>query len=223
MANLKLASSAPPPRSPERVTLASAIAARNEVERQLSAAREAVEQARDKKWQAQDKFDALRARKAEAAVSYSPGAVFAASIAAGQPCGVDVLERPSTFDSVEGALEREVATWTRTQAECNAAISGLEAGLLFKNLRVEDLARAVVRSSGVVAALLDGLDVLLAEVDQRLSALASLRARNMVSDADKDAVRTAICRPILGDHHPAVARWNEIFAALTRDPDAPLG
>ena len=80
----------------------------------------------------------------------------------------------------------------------------------------------MVRASGVVADLLDGIDALLAEVDQRLSTLASLRSRNIIPDADKDAVRTAICRPILGVNHPAVAQWGEVFMALTRDPDAPL-
>ena len=95
--NLKLAASEPP-RSPERTKLAEAIAARDMVERQLSAAREAVEQARAKKWEASDKLDALRVAKAEESEAQNLGNRFIESIAAGGMCGLAELERPLVSD-----------------------------------------------------------------------------------------------------------------------------
>jgi hypothetical protein len=74
-----------------------------------------------------------------------------------------------------------------------------------------------------VTEILDGLDELHNELDRRLSALALLRFRNMISEADKEAALDAIRRPILlGEHHPIVAEWGVAFKALMRDPDATL-
>ena len=121
-----------PSRSLEREKLAAAISARDAVERQLSAARTAVEQARGHRWEAQDKLDALRVAKAEESAAQSLGNQFIESIAAGGMCGLAELERPSTFDSDEAALERELGTWARTQHECEAEIPGIESALLFR-------------------------------------------------------------------------------------------
>ena len=145
-----------------------------------------------------------------------------ASLAAGEACDIAVLERPaSTRD--EDALEREIALWAKTQAECEAEIPLLELALGFAEFRVEEAAREAVKASSAVAGLLDGLDELHDELDRRLSALALLRFRNMISEEDKEAVRAATGRPVLlGEHHPIVADWDKAFKALTRDAEATL-
>jgi hypothetical protein len=129
---LKLAANNPP-RSPARAQLAEAIAARDDLERQLAAARDAVEQAQHRKWAAQDKLDALRAQRAKELAARSLGGAFIASVLAGQPCGIDVLERPASTRE-EDALEREIVTWQETQSECEAEIPGARIGAQFCGL-----------------------------------------------------------------------------------------
>jgi hypothetical protein len=75
----------------------------------------------------------------------------------------------------------------------------------------------------VVAGLLEGLCAIRDELDKRLSALAYLRRRNMISEACMDAALSAIRRHVLlGEHHPIIAEWDKAFKGLTRNPDAGL-
>jgi hypothetical protein len=202
-----------------RAKLAEVIAARDGIERKIAIARDAVEQARAKKWAAEERLESLQKQKAESSAAHSPGDIFMASLAAGEACDVAVLERPaSTRD--EDALEREIALWAKTQAECEAEIPLLESALGFAEYRVEEAAREAVKASSAVQELLDGLGAIHDELDRRLSALALLRFRNMVSEGDKEAVRAATGRPVLlGEHHPICAEWDTAFKKLTRNAD----
>jgi hypothetical protein len=174
--NIKLATSDPPPRSPERVALAAAIAHRDGAERELAVAREAVRQARGKRFKAQDRLDTLREAREEDAASQSLGAVFIASIAAGEACGLADLEPASTRRD-EDDLEHEIETWTQTQAACEATVKAVESSLPMANFYVGESAREAVKASGVVPSLLDGLAALHDELDKRLSVLAYLSSK----------------------------------------------
>jgi len=150
-------------RSPERQALAAAIAHRDGAERELAVAREAVRQARGKRFKAQDRLDTLRAAREEDAAAQSLGAVFIAS------------------------------------------------------------AREAVKASGVVPSLLDGLAALHDELDKRLSALAYLRFKNVITEVDMEPVLAAVRRPVLlGDYHPICAAWTTVFKTLAQDSDAEL-
>ena len=66
MSNTKLKPTADnPARTPARAKLAEIIAARDTVERKLAIARDAVEQARAKKWAAEERLETLQKQKAE--------------------------------------------------------------------------------------------------------------------------------------------------------------
>jgi len=67
MTNLKLASKPPQPRSPERVALASAHAARAEAERDRDEARRAVARGKDELGKAEIRLDAARTETSTAA------------------------------------------------------------------------------------------------------------------------------------------------------------
>jgi hypothetical protein len=224
MTNVKprLAASNPAARSPERAALAEDIARRDDIERKLATAKDATEQARAKRWAAEERLEALQKQKAEASAAQSLGAKFLASVEAGQPCGVDVLERPGTTRE-EDALEREIELWAETQAECAASIPALESAVNFAAFRVDESAREAIKASPAVAEILDGLDQLHSELDKRLSALAYLRRRNMISDSDMDAALAAIRRPVLlGDHHLICDEWTAAFKSLARSADYPI-
>jgi len=213
----------PTPPDPARATLAEAIARRNELARQLDASRDAAERAAHSRWAAMGRLDALRQAKAEAAAAQSAGTRFIASVAAGEPCGIDVLERqvsPADLD----AAEREIEVWTRTQSECAALITEREQKLERAGFRVERMAHEVVKASGTVTRLLDGLDALHAELEQRLSVLHFLDIRGVIPDPEQPEVGRAIGWMHRGhDHtHPAYKAWAAAIEALSRDAGAKL-
>jgi len=220
--NIKLATSDPPPRNPSRVALAAAIAHRDGAERELAVAREAVRQARGKRFKAQDRLDTLRAAREEDAAAQSLGAVFIASIAAGEACGLADLEPASTRRD-EDDLEHEIETWTQTQAACEATVKAVESSLPMANFYVGEAAREAVKASGVVPSLLDGLAALHDELDKRLSVLAYLRFKNVIPEVDMAPALAAVRRPVLlGDYHPICEAWTTVFKTLERDADAEL-
>jgi len=63
----------PPLPALPRVALAEAIAARNEIQRQLGAARDAFDQAQRSQWAAANRLDALRKARDEAAAAQDLG------------------------------------------------------------------------------------------------------------------------------------------------------
>ena len=84
MSNAKLKLMADnPPRSLARAKLAEVIAARDGIERKIAIARDAVEQARAKKWAAEERLESLQKQKAESSAAHGPGDIFMASLAAG--------------------------------------------------------------------------------------------------------------------------------------------
>jgi predicted nucleic acid-binding Zn-ribbon protein len=80
--NLKLISE----RSPARVALAASLAEHENAERDLRAAREAVDKARERAWSAQDRLAALQERPAEATAN--PASVFIAAMQVGREASV---------------------------------------------------------------------------------------------------------------------------------------
>jgi len=143
-------------------------------------------------------------------------------VAAGQPCGVDVLERSSTSTRDEDALEKEIATWAQTQGECDAVVQQREQALILAEMNAEAEARAAIGNSGALKQLLDGFTDLRDAYERRLAVLKYLSFANCIADAGKPAIEAAI-RPSLLDHyHPACAEWRRALEALTRDHDAAL-
>jgi len=130
---LNVASPAPP-HDPSRSALMEALAARDARKCELEAAQAAIEAAYQNKWAVEARLEALRKQKTEAP---NIGELFTASIAAGDPCGVDVLERPKS-SADEDALEHEIEVWSRTRQEVEAWIPDKERALSWANFNVDD-------------------------------------------------------------------------------------
>jgi len=128
------------PHDLSRSALAEAIAKRDAVERELEAAKAAIEAAYQNKWGAQARLEALREQKMEAP---NIGELFTASVAAGQPCGVDLLERPQS-SADEDALEHEIKVWSKARQEVEASIPDKERALSWANFNVDDAVRDAV-------------------------------------------------------------------------------
>jgi len=86
------------------------------------------------------------------------------------------------------------------------------------------MAHEVVKTSGTVTSLLNGLEPMLDEIEGRLSALHFLDLRDMINDTERSAVDRVLSRALRGHDgaHPAYKAWAAVIEALTHDADAAL-
>jgi hypothetical protein len=152
-----------PDRDPARAKLAAAIALEAGARRDLQVAEQAAQLAASRHWEAQSKLDELR--KVVAAPTGALASEFTASVAAGAPCNVAVLER-SAIDARGqiAAAENDVRVWEQTSEECSQAVRAKEGKVSDAKDRVERAARSVICNSENVARLIDELTALQSKI-----------------------------------------------------------
>jgi len=212
-------------RDPARAKLASAIALEAGARRDLQMAEEAARLAEARHWEAQSKLDELR--KAVAAPGGALAADFIASVGAGDPCGVAVLERSSIeARSKISAVENEFSIWDQTREECDLAAREKEADVAAAKERVERCARAVVCNAETVKRLGDCLEALQAEVIEKRSALRFIWGKGVNGELPgplKERIERLLWRDLTGmESTSASAAWSAAFDALMIDAEAKL-
>jgi hypothetical protein len=217
MANphIKLATSDPPPRSPERAALADIITRPNVVVREIEAAQAAHAKAREHRYDAQCALEKARA-DADAATDIDS---FIEAVSSG-----DIAEQlkaaAGPSDSIE-RLEHDVERWQMTEAACSARVTELERDERYFPIYAQGKIDEVIRAEVDVEALLEGFEPLWAEVNKRLSVLTYLHGGRRLKDADMKRVFAAI-RYQLETDHAAVDVWRKAIETLQNDADAEL-
>jgi predicted nucleic acid-binding Zn-ribbon protein len=222
-ANLKLVAE----RSPARVALATAIAEHSTAERDLRAAREAVEKARDRQWDAQHRLAALQERPAEATAN--PATAFISAMQAGRDADVAELSEPKNARAAEEAdIQGEIEALRKTRAALDAFIVEREGATVNAKGRVKDAVAEVLRSETDVSRLLKEASAVASDIVARRCELLQLRSLLPLGD-EKKAIDSLLARPWLIHElnnayvsHPAAQAVSRAHAALMRDADAPL-
>jgi hypothetical protein len=207
--NLKLATSNPVPRSPERAALADVIARRDAMAREIKDAKSAWEKALEYCADAECILEKARASNEQISVDSYIAAVSAGGICEAAP-SVDIRQ-----------LEQELEHWQLMTGACLARVKELENAeqLIPVQTRVE----AVIRAEADVSALLDGFEQMRAELDRRLSILTWLHTGGLVKDDDLQAVKDAIASCyVFPRDEDAVRNWREAVKALEHDSDKGL-
>lgn len=166
-----------PDRDPARAKLAAAIVLEAGARRDLRVADEAASLAAQKCWEAQSRLEKLRE------VAEPSGALadtFAASVAAGNPCNVAVLERSGIDVRAKiAAAENDFSVWDQTRRECDLAAREKEAALSAARDRVERDARVVLVNAEIVTRLADDLEALQADVIEKRSELSFIWGKGL--------------------------------------------
>jgi hypothetical protein len=214
-----------PDRDPARAKLASAIALHAGAVRDLQIAEQAAELAAERCWRADAQLEELR--KVVAAPSGALADKFAASVSAGNPCDVAVLERSAIDARAKlSAAENDFRVWEQTSEECDLAVRAKEAEEVTAKERVEKAARVVVANSEMITRLMDGLEAMQAEVIAQRVALRFIWGKGLngeLSGPDKDRIESLLRQDLTGwESHPVHGVWRAAFEELQSNPEAEL-
>jgi chromosome segregation ATPase len=215
-------------RSPARLALASRIAEHANAERDHRAAREAVDKARERAWDAQDRFAALQARPSEATAN--PATAFIAAMQAGREADVAEIEGPAKQrESEEAVIQAEIDALTKTRAALDAAVTERESAVTHAKGKIKDAAAEVIRSEADIPRLLREAEAVAADIVSRRCELLELQSMLHASD-ERAAIDSFLSRPwLLHEHnrthsaHQAAQAVTASRDALMRDADAKLG
>jgi hypothetical protein len=213
-----------PDRDPTRSKLAAAIALHAGAKRDARVADEAASLAAQKCWEAQSRLEKLRE------VAEPSGALadtFAASVAAGNPCNVAVLERSGIDVRAKmTAAENDFNVWDQTQRECDLAARAKEADAAAAKEHVERCARAVVCNAETVKRLGDGLEALQAEVIEKRSALRFIWGKGVNGELPEplaERIERLLRLDLTGLRSTsASAAWSAAFDELLTNSEAEL-
>jgi hypothetical protein len=217
MANphIKLATSDPPPRSPERAALADIITRRNVVVREIEAAQAAHAKAREHRYDAQCALEKAQA-DSEAAANIDS---FIEAVSSG-----DIAEQlkaaAGPSDSID-RLEHDVERWQMTEAACKQRVTELERDERYFPIYAQQHIDDVIKTEANIDALLDGFEPLWAEVNRRLSILSWLHGNRRIKDEDVKKVFSAIRYNLIEDS-AAVDGWRQVVKNLMQNADAEL-
>ena len=207
-----------------RKALAAAIALHAGAKRDARVADEAASLAAQKCWEAQSRLEKLRE------VAEPSGALadtFAASVSAGNPCDVAVLERSGIDVRAKmTAAENDFNVWDQTQRECDLAARAKEADVAAAKERVERCARAVICNAETVKRLADDLDALQSELISRRSVLRFIWRTNWNGELSvplAGRIERLLLRDLTGlEFTSASAAWSAAFEELQSNPEAEL-
>jgi len=204
-----------------RKALAAAIALHAGAKRDARVADEAASLAAQKCWEAQSRLEKLRE------VAEPSGALadtFAASVAAGNPCNVAVLERSGIDVRAKmAAAENDFNVWDQTRRECDLAAREKEAALSAARDRVERAARVVLANAEIVTRLADDLEALQADVIEKRSELRFIWGKGLNGELPrplKERVERLLWRDLLGLE--STSAWSAAFEELQSNSDAKL-
>jgi hypothetical protein len=224
-----------PDRDPARATLAAAIAMHADARHDLKVAEEAAGLAASRYYDAQSKLEALR--KAPDAPSGSLADSFIASVSAGNPCNVAVLERASVEARAKmTAAENDVNVWKQTHEECDLAVRAKRAAVAPAKERVKRAARIVLANSGTITRLMDGLEAMQAEIINRRVALRYILFSGLngeLAEADRARIEDLFKTDRLPagfnsaynsgwEQHQVHQKWDAALDALMTDAEAAL-
>ena len=209
-----------------RKNLATAIALHAGAVRDWQVAQSAAELAERRHWQSQSALDEMR----KAAIDPSGLAdSFILSVASGNPCGTDVLERSGVAAARRiSAAENDVRVWKQTHDECAQVSRSKEALALQAKSRVERCAREVIANSAAAMRLMDDLEMKQAEVIGKRVALQFIwgnAPNGELAQSDSERMARLLNQNLSGHehhHHPARGAWQAAFDELLTDPDAQL-
>ena len=207
-----------------RKSLAAAQALYAGAKRDARVADEAASLAAQKCWEAQSRLEKLRE------VAEPSGALadtFAASVAAGNPCNVAVLERSGIDVRAKiAAAENDFNVWDQTRRECDLAARQKEAAVAAARDRVERSARMVVANAETVTRLGDGLEALQGEVIEKRSVLRFIWGKGVNGELPgplKERIERLLWRDLMGmESTSASAAWQAAFEELQSNSDAKL-
>lgn len=215
-------------RGPLRAELATAIAARDEAEREAQSASDALQAAVERKREAEHRRDALLPREGEGAEGSGEayGVAFAASLRAGRPIGADELDRQRRDQgAVLEMAEAELDVWQRTVVSCEALHTTALNALDWRQRAVERAARAVCCEPADVQKLATEV------ADAKALLLEKMAAFYFVLGCFEYSIEGVAARRKLENvlefdpqprSHPSYARGVAALEALKRDADAPL-
>ncbi len=207
-----------------RKALAAAIILHAGAKRDARVADEAASLAAQKCWEAQSRLEKLRE---VAEPSSALADTFAASVSAGNPCDVAVLERSGIDVRAKmTAAENDFNVWDQTQRECDLAARAKEADVATAKDRVERAARMVLADPATVTRLADDLDALQSDIVERRSALRYIWGHGINGELPRplnERVERLLCRDLLGlEPTSAAAAWSAAFEKLMTDSEASL-
>jgi hypothetical protein len=215
-------------RSPQRLALAAIIANLARAEADAKAAREAAAKARDRKWELDDRLDALRQQHQAAPIS--PAEAYIAASRAGHDVGLAELEAPiASRAAAEADLQREIDALTKTRNILEEAASKLGEVIPATKRKVEESVAEVLRSEIDAAPLLAEAEAAQSVVVEKRCALMQLASLLPHGD-QKETIDRFLGRQWLLPvgvpgfaHHPAAQAIAASREALMRDADAALG
>jgi hypothetical protein len=221
---MRLVDATSPPRTPERESLAEAIALHDAAVDRLAAvqaARERTEQARI------DAKDAI----AKATAGVEQAKLDAASaLVGGAPAAITVKGARAALQDAEDALEASIEAGSVLVASEKEAADELG----YARTALDDRLRAVVSAEANVAQLFAEAKVAQADLIAKRVRLRFLFNNGYVAEHELTAVRTFLLFETTlpagkgqiehgdFDRHPAAATWKEAIAALRENADAPL-
>jgi hypothetical protein len=210
---LKLASSVPPPRSPERQALADLIERRNALCVEIENAKAALRKAREHRYDSQCRLEKALA-DSELAMSAD---AFIAAVSSGDIAEeLKAVAGPS--DNIDH-LERDIERWQNTETACKQRVSELERDERYFPIYAQGKIDDVIKVEANIDALLDGFEPLWTEVNRRLSVLSWLHGNRRIKDEDVKKVFSAIRYNLIEDSE-AVNEWRRAIAELAQNPDA---
>ena len=158
--------------------------------------------------------------------SKSRAADFIASVASGNPCGTDVLERSVDAHAQVAAAENDVRTWQQTFDECAEVSRSKEALALQAKSRVERGAREVIANSAAAMRLMDDLEMKQAEVIGRRVALQFIWGNALngeLAQSDNERMARLLRQDLSGrERHPVRGAWQAAFEELLTNSEAEL-
>jgi chromosome segregation ATPase len=220
-------------RSPERARLAEAIAYRASIEAQIREASAALHHAQQAFFLSEKKLG--EARDAPAPSQHGAGRALIAALRRGEQPHVAALDDGADLEAARlRELERSVATWARTKQDCTSLIDELNHELDHADSVIVKAARAVLRESGAVERLREGLTELEAEVIRRRLGLVYFSSSDALDVATSNEIRQSLMSTsaLPGSRHwggrddqaqhVAEDDWRRAFEALKQNPDADL-
>ena len=196
-------------RSPERMALAEAIAEVASIHRAIANAEDAAANARAQKWRLHEELEDAANRD-----------VVDAGIAAKFINDGGVIDLPAPLDRAK--LSHEIVVLTALEAECKKAAEDYREKLYFAEVRRAKAAKAVIATSDIVVAALDGFVALQNLMDERRGRLFELYSLEACG-ALQDEVKRVLLRGLSNDEqHPACVAIRTVFDRLLGDTNSPL-
>jgi hypothetical protein len=172
------------------------------------------------------KLEALRER--EPATAASPDKILEI-LAAGAAFDISAIEIPGDNARREEAkIENDIAAWRRAHDIAEKAIPDRQRAVEIAERKIEIAARMVISSSFDIGQLISDAEEAAAAIVDRRTKL--MHIRTFLEDGEsRKAIDAFLGRPWLihelngaWQNHPAIARYRDAHAALTRDAAAPL-